>query len=110
MKEKKKNPNWFKIIMIFLVIIFLTLYISQITGYYEFDEYKRTRLTEEQIKTFEKDIKDGKKVDLTSYLESSKKNYNNKVSKSGLKLSNMLDKMVSSIMNVIVKIFEGLFG
>jgi hypothetical protein len=108
--KKKNNKNWVKGPLIFLFVIFITLYISQITGYYEFDQYKRTRLTEEKIKSFEKDIKAGKKINLSNYIDSTKKNYNNNISKSGLRLSNILDEAFTTTMNVIAKIFEGLFG
>ena len=53
----------------FLLVIFLTLYFSQLTGYYEYQNYQKMIMTEEQIKQFEQDIKDGKEVSLLNRLE-----------------------------------------
>ena len=47
----------FKFTIISLLIIFLVLYISQSTGYYEFEQHRRVALTESKIKQFEQDIK-----------------------------------------------------
>jgi hypothetical protein len=104
------NSNFFKYTFIILFIVYIALYLSQVTGYYEFDQYKKTRLTEEKIKAFEQDVKKGNKITIDSYLDKTKKDYNNNISRSGLKLSIILDKIFSTIMNFIVKLFEGLFG
>ena len=53
-----------KTIFTILFVIFVTIYISQATGYYEYELHKKSELTKEQIQKFEKDVKEGKKVDL----------------------------------------------
>ena len=63
----EKRYKIFKYVFVFLFIIFMTLYFSQLTGYYEYRNYQKMVMTEEQIKQFEQDIKDGKEVDIKDY-------------------------------------------
>lgn len=97
MKEKdieKIYNSIIKFIFIILLIAFIALYISDKTGYYEVNERKKAVLTEEKIKQFEEDIKNGKNVDLETYLENTKVNYNNKTSRLGLFLSDKIGEYV----------------
>ena len=75
-------------------ITFLTLYLSQATGYYEYQQHKKVTFTNEQIEKFEKDVIAGKNVDIESYLEDTTKSYNNKTSKLGYTISNTIGKYV----------------
>ena len=59
-----------------LFFSFLVLYFAQAGGYYEDLNNKKASLTEEKVKQFEKDVKEGKEI--------MKKNYSNKVSNFGL--------------------------
>lgn len=90
-KQKFGNKIFHKTWFI-LFLIFLTLYISQANGYYEYSVSKKTSFTEEQIKKFEQDIKDGKNIDVTEYLNNTNKNYQNKLSKVALSLSETISK------------------
>ena len=45
----------------------LVLYFGQATGYYEYKNNQKTTLTEESIKRFEQDIKDGKDINVSNY-------------------------------------------
>ncbi len=101
--------KWFRFIVIGLFVIFLALYVSQTSGYYEFDQHQKAALTEEKIKQFEKDIKSGKKIDVDNYLEDYYRNYNNNVSMSGLKISKTLERGFNDIMGVFFKVVERLF-
>lgn len=89
----------FKNILIFLFVIFIALYISQSTGYYEYEQYKKVALTNEQIKQFEKDVKDGKSVDVKDYISETKKDYGNKISNAGLTISKKIEKYVTKFIN-----------
>lgn len=61
------------------------------------DNIKKKELTEEQIKKFEKDISDGKEIDIESYLEPVQ-NYENKISSATLAISDTIgDYMVKGI-------------
>ena len=90
MEEQKKKKDYFKIIFIILFVIFSCLYFMNIIGYYDINRNKAI-LTEEKIKEFEKDIKNGEYIDLNNYFEENKKNYNNSFSNISLKISNGID-------------------
>lgn len=80
----------FKYFMIAAFITFLTLYLSQETGYYEYDMQQKTSYTKEQIERFEKDVAAGKKVDIESYLEQPDRNYGNHMSDLGYSISSKI--------------------
>ena len=90
----KLYNNSFKMIFIALLITFITLYLSQATGYYEYELHKKVVLTEEKIKQFEEDVADGKNISIENYLESTSKNYSNKASTTGYYLSSNIGKYV----------------
>ena len=91
-----------KLIGIILLIFFLALYFSSYnTSYYE----NKNILTEDAIKRFEKDLKEGKKINVNNYIEK-EKNYNNKVSTYTLKLSNLIDKCINKSLRLVLKYLE----
>ncbi|MDD6403300.1 MAG: hypothetical protein PUG33_04060 [Mollicutes bacterium] len=91
-----------KLIGIILLIFFLALYLSSYnTSYYE----NKNILTEDAIKRFEKDLKEGKKINVNNYIEK-EKNYNNKVSTYTLKLSNLIDKCINKSLRLVLKYLE----
>ena len=95
MKAEDKTKIYTKIFntsFVVLLIVFLVLYLSQATGYYNYEQHKKMVLTEEKIKQFEKDIKDGKDLNLENYLDSPVKNYQNKMSGFGQNLSYNIGK------------------
>ena len=94
MKHKKKQKVC-KIIFMFLFIAYITIYISQKSGYMDFQNYKKAYLTQEKIEQFESDIKAGKKVDLTQYNDIEKKNYSNTLSNAGYNLSTGISEIVN---------------
>lgn len=107
-KEKIYN-NIFKALFIVFIVSFLTLYISNSTGYFEYYHRQKIILTDEKIKQFEEDIKNGVNLDLESYLESTKQNYNNKASKFGLFISNKIGKYAKSIIEKTFEILNDIF-
>jgi len=92
-----------KTIFILLFIVFITIYISQANGYYEYELHKRVELTNEQIKKFEEDVKNNKKIDLKEYTMDGVENYNNNFSKLGSNFSKVTSKYVK-------KGISGFFG
>ena len=102
MKKQKIANVIFKYLFLMSFIIFLTIYFSQATGYYEYEQYKKKELTEEQIRKFEKDISEGKEIDIDSYLEPTK-NFENKISNATLTVSD-------TIQNYMVKGIEFVFS
>ena len=81
----------FNTIMLCLFILFISLYIASETGYYEYETRKKQVFTEEKIKEFEEDVKNGKKIDIKDYLEDTTKNYDNKITKFGNTLSDIVN-------------------
>lgn len=99
-----------KTIFIFLFIIFITIYISQASGYYEYELHKKTELTNEEIIKFEKDIKEGKNIDLNDYLENTNKDYSNSFSKMGSSFSNTTSKYIKKGIDEAFKFIESLLS
>ena len=88
-----------------MFVAFVTLYLSQATGYYEYEQSRKTAFTEEQIKQFEQDVKDGKEIDINNYLENTNKDYQNNISKVTLNVSEAISKYMKY---GIEKMFEGI--
>lgn len=95
MKKDKKNKIY-KFIFGLFFMSFLVIYFSELTGYYEYQNYQKTALTSEQIKKFEEDVKNGNKVDINKYLVVNNKKYNNNLSKLASKLSDGISKLVNN--------------
>ena len=74
MNKVKLRTKVFRISFIILFAIFITVFISNKYGYYEYQKHEQVTLTQEQIKQFEQDVKDGKEVDLENYLANTNKN------------------------------------
>lgn len=102
-----KKYKVFKWIFLFFFVIFLTLYFSQLTGYYEFKNYQKMTMTEEQILKFEQDIKEGKEVDIKNYVVNTNKDYQNKFSNIGVKLSTGISNIIK---NSVIKVFSSISG
>lgn len=107
--ETKKKPNYFKIILISLFVIYISLYILNSTGYYDGSIRRKTELTESEIKRFEKDIDEGKVMDVNDYLEGHKKDYTNKTSKMGYAISTNLEYCLNEGIKEIIKVLSKLF-
>ena len=86
-----KPDKIFKFVFFLLLLIYLTLYF---TG-------------NEQIEKFEEDVKSGKEVNVEDYITKEKKDYNNKISDAGKKvsftISNTLSKLLTSTFKHISK-------
>ncbi len=107
MKHKKKN-KFFKGLFVFLFLVYMTIYISESSGYYEFKNYKKATLTKEKIAEFEQDIKKGKSVSLDKYIDNYDTNYSNKISNVGYNLSkgvsDLVNKGVTNFFNTIASL------
>lgn len=80
-----------------IVILFFIVFINR-NNYYE----NKTILSENSIKQFEKDLKSGKEINPANYI-TKEKNYNNKITKSTLKVSKIIEKIVNKSLD---KIFD----
>ena len=93
-----------KIVGVLLVIMFLSVYFSRYNSNYYANQ---NVLTEEAIVKFEQDIKEGKDITVSSYLKE-EKNYDNKLSEIGLKISNGIETGFKKGLKFIFKCMEGL--
>ena len=91
---KKKN-NFFKRLLFISFIIFMGLYISNISGFYENKLSNKVALTDKAIIKFEKDVLDGKVVDINTYIEDDYIDYSNKFTKAGDDLSKAITKLIA---------------
>lgn len=87
----------------FLFLSFLVIYFAQASGYYEEQNNKKATLTEEKIKQFEEDVKNGEEIKVENYVVNMKKNYENKLSTFGLFTSKFIAKYFKKGIN-------GIFG
>lgn len=110
-KKHKWANRFFKYAFVLSFIAFLTLYLSQATGYYEYENHQKNALTEEQIKKFEKDVKAGKNIKIEDYMDKTKINYSNKASQMGSKVSQTISNGVKSgietFFGALNKLIEG---
>lgn len=107
--ENKFNKA-FKYFILTSFVIFVALYISMSSGYYEYKNSKKVALTNEQIKKFEKDVNEGKNVDITKYLELNNKSYQNALSKTGLSISSTSEKIIQKVITETFKILSKVMG
>ena len=91
-----------KLIIIVLIVLFLSLYTTTLGGYYEYNLSQKNILTEEAIARFEKDVKEGKEIIASNYIKE-EKDYNNKISKTSLKMSNFVSKTFNKTIKYIFK-------
>ena len=93
----------FKFIFIVLLLLYLSLYFTGVSGYYEYKNYKKMSLTEEQIIKFEEDVKAGKDVNVEDYIVEEKKDYNNKIANAGKKISFTISGILSKVLSETFK-------
>ena len=106
---KQKNPNrYFWRTLIILIIIFSSLYIAMESGYYDSKLGKNVELTEEKIKEFEQDVKDGKDIDIKDYLKEDYKDYSSKMSKAGMNISSNTEKFMTKGISNLFKFIGSL--
>lgn len=76
------------ILLCLLFIIFLIIFCSSKTNYYEYANHKKVLITSEKIEEFERDISEGKNVNINDYIKDENKDYSNNVTRVGDFISN----------------------
>lgn len=108
MDDRKKKGNIILKILSVFFLIYISLYIMDNLGYYNINT-KNKVLTEEAIKEFENDIKNGKSIDIKNYVGDST-NYKNFYSNLGYNLSvgvdNVLNKGLKKIGDILKKLLQ----
>ena len=102
------NKKIVKIVVYTTVIIFLCSYFIETSGYYEYNLQHRKNLTEEGIKQFEEDVKEGKDIDINDYLKQTNIDYSNKLTKTTSNASIKLNNYIKEILTNGFGIFEKL--
>ena len=108
MDDKKKKNNIFLKIVCVLFIVYFSLYLMDNLGYYNIAA-KNKVLTEEKLKEFEQDVKDGKSIDIKNYIDD-ETNYKNFYSNIGYNMSigidNVLNKGLKKVGDILKKLFK----
>ena len=107
--KKKEKPNWFLRVVFLLFLLYISLSIAMETGYYESKLNEKTIMTEESIKQFEQDVRDGKNVDIQDYLIDKNKDYSNGATKLGVFVSSLVQDFMAEGINKMVDICKKLF-
>lgn len=108
--DRKKLNKIFKFVFLTSFMTFFALYVSVSSGYFEYKNSKKVALTNEQIRQFEEDVNNGKKVDIKKYIDFNNKNYQNKLSKAGLSFSSVTEKCVQKVIGESFKVLSKLVG
>ncbi len=106
MKAEDKKKLAKKILskcFVFLFLAFTVLYLSEGAGYFEYEQHRNMVLTNDKIKEFEEDVKNGKNIDIENYVETKAKDYSNSVSNFGLDLSDFVNDVVTEGLNSFFK-------
>lgn len=108
--KNKKRLKYFKITLTIFFIAYASLYILNMTGYYEGNIRKRVSFTTSQIEEFEQDIANGKNIDLNDYLKDQNKDYSNNASRLGYSISKNIDlflnKGIKDILDILSKLLS----
>lgn len=108
--DRKMLGKIFRYILMTCFITFMALYLSNLSGYTEYQNRKQVELTGKQIKKFENDVASGKKIDMEDYLKTTNRDYQNALSRVGLKISkvagNGIKEVVSSSFKFLSKLNE----
>ena len=92
--------------MFILFLIFICIFSSSTSGYYEYSNNKKSIYTEKKIKEFEKDIAEGKNVNIKDYVSDNSKDYSNKITRLGDGLSEIVYKSANFVLKIGFKVIE----
>ena len=90
----------FLIILLTFFVFYTVLFIGYQNGYYKNKYQKAKELTESQIIEFEKDIHEGKSIDLKEYVFYERRDYTNNLSKNIYRVSLELEKVIDYVVRV----------
>ena len=97
-------------IFVLLFLIFLIIYCSSKTNYYEYSNYKKVTFTDKKIQEFEKDIEEGKNVNINDYINDESKDYSNNITKVGDYISNNLFDISSKAIKISYNFISKVVG
>lgn len=89
-----------------LFLIFICILSASTSGYYEYTNSKKTEFTESKIKEFEKDIENGKNININNYIKNNNKDYSNKITRLGDSISDFIFNSVNFVLKGSFKLIE----
>lgn len=107
--SKKKKGNIFLKMLGVLFVVFMALFIANMSGYYESKIRDQVTVTEEGIKAFEEKVQNGEEIDITSFLKTEREDYSSGLSNLGDNLTEGIEGFVSGGINVVGDILKSLF-
>lgn len=91
-------------------VAFVISYVIGESGYYEYELANKKYLTEEEMKKFEEDVRNGENIDLKDYTVETRKDYTNKftdvVTNTSLTINEYLKKTIESVFGLLNKMIE----
>lgn len=108
MKKSRKARIFFRILFCFF-LVYVALIIAYESGYYETKSSERAILTKEAMERFEQDLSKGQLVDVKDYLVEDRKDYSNKVTKVGNKISQGISDFMTKGLSRVFEALKGLF-
>ena len=100
----------FLIFMGLLFIIFLIIFCSSKSNYYEYYNYKKMVVTNDKIEQFEKDINEGKNVNINDYIKDESKDYSNNITKVGDFISNNIFEISGKVVKISYNFISKVVG
>ena len=102
--------KFFLISLAILFIIFLIIFFSSKSNYYEYSNYKKVSITNKKIEEFEKDINEGKNVNINDYIKDESKDYSNNITKVGDFISNNIFDISSKLIKLSYNFISKVIG
>ena len=89
-------------LLLSLIVLFLSLYLGRYLNTYN---QNNSTLTDEAIMRFEEDLKNNKEIIPSNYLPK-EKNYDNKISRLGIKTSNVIENSFKNVLRYFLRYLE----
>ena len=107
--NKKKKKNYFLRIIIIFFFFFLIIYLSKESGYYEYQLYNKTKLTQQAILQFENDVNLGRDVTINDYVINEYIDYSNDITDASTKIGNLIENLMNKGLKKSFGILKKLF-
>lgn len=109
MEKKKNKGSWVLKLLALLFVLYLSLTIAIQTGYYEAKLSEKTTITNEAMKQFEEDIRQGKDVDIKDYVTDIEKDYSNHTTKAANFFAETVENVMTKGIDGMIQVFKTLF-
>lgn len=100
-----------KFVFSILFIAFVISYVIGESGYYEYELANKKYLTEEEMKKFEEDVRNGENIDIKDYTVNTNIDYTNNltntVSSTSITVNKYITKSIESIFSILNKLIGG---